>query len=132
MSSQQDELFSSVVQKLSSCIQTFRIAFILQIIEAEMVFKVDSEGLPLEASIAYDLRHPNCLLMLGYETHVKTVRSLLCVFSSAFVSTLHQQCLLKGRQFAILNLPSGIGSSGRLVSLSIPRHKLHFVLLCTR
>lgn len=62
----------------------FRMTYlVLQIIEAEMVFKVDSEGLPLEASLAFNLRHPNIVLLLDYDTHFK----VLLISPRIFVSS---------------------------------------------
>ena len=45
----------------------------MQVIDAAMVFKLDEDGMPLEASLGIKLRHPNIVLLIDYATHVSTV-----------------------------------------------------------
>jgi hypothetical protein len=45
----------------------------VQIIEADAITKVDSEGLPLEVSLSKDLRHQNIVQMLDYATRLRKV-----------------------------------------------------------
>ena len=45
----------------------------MQVIDAAMVFKIDENGMPLEASLGIKLRHPNIVLLIDYATHVSTV-----------------------------------------------------------
>lgn len=46
----------------------------LQIIEAESFFRMDSEGNPLEASLAKNLKHPNVCQVLDYTLRRQKVR----------------------------------------------------------
>ena len=50
-----------------------KLTLIFQVIEAAMIFKVDEEGMPLEASLGINLRHPNIVLLLDYATHFALV-----------------------------------------------------------
>lgn len=60
----------------------------LQIIEANLIFRVDSDGTPLEVSLAKNLRHPNVLQVLDYATCLRKVSPpLACCYSELLVDS---------------------------------------------
>lgn len=46
---------------------------LLQILEADAIAKVSSEGLPMEVHLSSNLRHPNIVKLLDYATRLKKV-----------------------------------------------------------
>ena len=50
---------------------------VLQIIEADAIAKVSSEGLPMEVVLSKNLRHPHIVRMLDYATRLRKVSKQL-------------------------------------------------------
>lgn len=60
----------------------------MQIIEADAISKVNSEGLPMEVSLSKDLRHRNIVQMLDYATRVRKVCNIVTNVSLGIAAAL--------------------------------------------